>query len=723
MNDVGLTLAWLAVQIGLVLGPALVLHALVSRRGPAVGAWVAALSLGLVVILTAAAFLPRRPNTSELCAAEVSQLSRRVPISSRSVPTPDAHTTLGIKLHLNTIAQAWARLEHRASMPVSRGRWWVGVLAPLMLIATSAGVLHLALGLCAIHVCRRRGRMIADPVMTALLEALRGSMECRRAVELREVYDLTTPATAGWWRPLILLPPSWRSWTKGEQRAVLAHELAHIVRGDYIAGLIARLAVALNAFHPLVRWMALRLQMQQELAADALGARYAGGRACYLLALSRLALEQDGRSLCWPARAFLSRPGTLIRRIRMLHDENGTRLDGRAWRVLPTIGLVALTAAVGFLRGPAHADEKVPVHGKTPQAKTTAPLYLRDGSQGVLVIRPDAALRHAGMVRLVPLLTDVIGFDFPSFANLAAEAAAHGAPHLALADVEWVTASVSFGETANADGEKLQTVMAGSPVIRTVAPFDWVAFLRGWRCEVVEVRVEKGVYYKVKGALAALMGPDPCFYLPDDRTMIADNEANIRKLVGVPPSMPAYLRGIDWENASHGLLAIALKNEDDALAKRCDPRRPDDALMLPLLKGVDRWILSVADSDSIVLNASAVCRDRAAREAVVRAVESVSKVAGAAIAEADGDATLSDSEQRSARMLKALMAHLTVSGLEDVQGGNGVPPIDNLVTVHADRFGTLADYAALLDAAAREAMANRPDAKNEPKGIKRSAKD
>ena len=65
---------------------------------------------------------------------------------------------------------------------------------------------------------------------------------------------------------------------------MLAHELAHIVRGDYAAGLMARLAVVLNYYHPLVRWMAGRLQLQQEQAADAMGARFAGGSTRYLVA-------------------------------------------------------------------------------------------------------------------------------------------------------------------------------------------------------------------------------------------------------------------------------------------------------------------------------------------------------------------------------------------------------------------------------------------------------
>ena len=60
MNDLGLTLAWLAVQVALLLVPALALHALASRRGPASGPWVAALSLGWSLALSVAALRSAR---------------------------------------------------------------------------------------------------------------------------------------------------------------------------------------------------------------------------------------------------------------------------------------------------------------------------------------------------------------------------------------------------------------------------------------------------------------------------------------------------------------------------------------------------------------------------------------------------------------------------------------------------------------------------------------
>ncbi len=72
------------------------------------------------------------------------------------------------------------------------------------------------------------------------------------------------------------LADDWRSWSESDLRAVFAHELAHIQRSDYVVGLMARLTLALHFYHPLVRWMARRLQSQQELAADAVGAQVCG---------------------------------------------------------------------------------------------------------------------------------------------------------------------------------------------------------------------------------------------------------------------------------------------------------------------------------------------------------------------------------------------------------------------------------------------------------------
>ena len=45
MTDLGMSFAWSAIQVTLVLVPAAALHALASRRSPASGSWIATLSL------------------------------------------------------------------------------------------------------------------------------------------------------------------------------------------------------------------------------------------------------------------------------------------------------------------------------------------------------------------------------------------------------------------------------------------------------------------------------------------------------------------------------------------------------------------------------------------------------------------------------------------------------------------------------------------------------
>ena len=535
--------------------------------------------------------------------------------------------------------------------------------------------------------------------MIGLLDELRGSMGCRPRVALREVADLATPATAGWLRPFVLLPDDWRSWDGIERRAVLAHELAHIIRGDYAAGLLARLAVALHSYHPMVRWMAGRLLVQHELAADALGARFAGGRSTYLVALSRLALRQDGRSPCWPARAFLPARGTLIRRIAMLRDETGGKACDRPWsgahRLLTMAVLLGLTICVATLRGPALGADDDPPTVAAATAKPSAPRaeeppielrFVPDGMDGVIMVRPAAAIRRAGMDWLAPIISESLSFASELSKQLKVDMSAPGFLKLDAKDIESVFGGLRFGRTVKDGQTKLHMIEFGRVVtIRTVAPFDWLAYLRQWRLGFEEVRDGGRTFHKVTGPLAEMIGPQPGVYLHDDRTLVLGNLSTLRALAArKDPAAPAYLRGADWERASRGLLAYAITNHDGTFPKRYDLGRPDDALFLSLFPGVDHWVTTIDDADSIVVHASAACRDRDASEAIARAVESVRN---RGLEEIDhpgpGEPTAGP---HLLAMSRALLANLRVEHT------------DHSVVLRAEGIGTMADFASIAQA-------------------------
>ena len=572
-----------------------------------------------------------------------------------------------------------------------------------------------------------RAARVDEPRIIELLEELRCAMGCRQPVSLREVVDLTTPATAGRRRPVLLLPDDWRTWSAAELRAVLAHELAHIVRGDYTTGLLARLAVVLNCYHPLVRYMADRLQLQQEQAADAMGALFAGGRDRYLVALSSLALRQDGRSPRWPARAFLPPRRTLIRRIAMLRDESASmsfsRPLSRALRLLIVFGMVGLTIGVAALRGPAlGADDGPSRVSKTevtqpqprdPSNSFVAP-YVPDANDGVLAVRPAAAFRHKGMDRLLPLLQpkllgELLGvdLDFSVIAKeLKVDTARPGFLTFRCQDIEWFTVGIRFdqsppkgqtgtqGSPSSARDAPMHRIIFGTPAVRMVAPFDWLAFLRQWRCGCEEVRASGHAYYRITGKPRELLGGNMCVFVPDDRTIVLGEEELIRRIAaGDDGAPPAYVRNKEWERASRGLVAIAISNRNDKFTKHYDLGRPDDALMLPLFKGLDTWIFGVEDADPIVLQADAACRNREASEAIGRSLDSLIKLGRQSIEQNAPKSPDAGAQNQIARILKALAANVRVEHT------------DTGISARAQDFGTLADFAMIVGGEAQEASA------------------
>ena len=130
---------------------------------------------------------------------------------------------------------------------------------PALVLAWSAGValmsLRLLLGLA--WVARLRRQAVAAPaVWQQRLDTLALRMGLRYPVPLRLHGALAGPVTVGFFRPLVLLPASLLSGMPVPLlEALLAHELAHVRRWDYLLNLLQSVAEALLFFHPVVWWL------------------------------------------------------------------------------------------------------------------------------------------------------------------------------------------------------------------------------------------------------------------------------------------------------------------------------------------------------------------------------------------------------------------------------------------------------------------------------------
>jgi GWxTD domain-containing protein len=164
-------------------------------------------------------------------------------------------------------------------------------------------------------------------VAAALLVRLTaGTLRARRLIRSAVLVDgrlssavCASPVTVGWFRPVVILPDTWRQWPHAKLDAVLAHEHEHARRHHPFVQWLALLNRALFWFHPVAWWLPVRLNsLAEETCDDAVLARGHDPRdySQYLIE----AAHAVGASRQHLAGVFM--PGSsLPQRIRRLLDE------------------------------------------------------------------------------------------------------------------------------------------------------------------------------------------------------------------------------------------------------------------------------------------------------------------------------------------------------------------------------------------------------------------
>ncbi|WP_157903294.1 M56 family metallopeptidase [Cupriavidus malaysiensis] len=195
---------------------------------------------------------------------------------------------------------------------------WRAWLAMAWLAGVSGMTLRLLLGMAWLRQVIRSSRPWTDAAWTARVQALSGRLRLPRGVALRIAPGLSSPVTAGWWRPVVLVPAGLVSGMPADLlEALLAHELAHVRRLDYLVNFLQRVIEALLFFHPSVWWLSRRLGEEREHIADDMAAACIGAPRTLARALDSLS-----RGMPVPAAgldlAQQARGGALAQRIRRL---------------------------------------------------------------------------------------------------------------------------------------------------------------------------------------------------------------------------------------------------------------------------------------------------------------------------------------------------------------------------------------------------------------------
>ncbi|MBB6184614.1 M56 family metallopeptidase [Oleiagrimonas soli] len=315
--------------------------------------WPAPLSLRLLPAAAPTATTTMTPSTPDLSLAADAAATSANTYAPRPVDTTAANATATPPSHPLPISTPTALLA----------LWLAGLL-----LQSAWAIRH----------GRRSRRLLAtstpcrDTALEAQCRAQAQRLGLRRAPALRMSCDIDSPHVTGLRRPVILLPAD-AGFSPAEAAMAVAHELAHLRRGDLWLGWIPALAQRLFFFHPLATRAMREYALCREAACDALVLQQAGVAAG---AYGQLLLRMGVSAPMHPGLAGASPTFRILkRRLTMLQQPSDTPRGVTFW--LPVL-LVALAGVLPW-RVTARPTTDTPAASHTqarPSAATKPSAYV-----------------------------------------------------------------------------------------------------------------------------------------------------------------------------------------------------------------------------------------------------------------------------------------------------------------------------------------------------------
>ena len=267
---------------------------------------------------------------------------------------------------------------------------------PWLVLGWLAGVMLVSVwnlgGWVTVHQLRSRTTRPAGAAAHDAARRIARRFGLSRPVRILQSGLVESPLVIGAIKPVILLPVSVLTEMPAAQlESLLAHELAHVLRHDYLVNLLQSVVETLLFYHPAVWWVSRRIRIERELCCDDLVVNLTKDRASYARALAALA------SVRAPMLAAAASGGKLLPRLRRvlgLPDADAGR-PGRWVAAAVVLALCAVGAVLAANHDASEANKKddvVHVHGQVldPQGHAVA------GAKVVAAIRSmDAPLAES----------------------------------------------------------------------------------------------------------------------------------------------------------------------------------------------------------------------------------------------------------------------------------------------------------------------------------------
>ena len=245
--------------------------------------------------------------------------------------------------------------------------WSVDEWLPMFVSVWLAGVVLLTLRLFSgwmwVQRMKSHGARPAPEALQSAARRLMRRLHIGRAVRLLESTSVAVPTVIGWLKPVVLLPASALAGLAPNQiEAILAHELAHIRRHDYIVNLFQTVVETLLFYHPAVWWLSRRIRVERENCCDDLAVSLCGDPVAYAAALAEL----EGLRSTTGDLVLAATGGSLLQRVRRLLGAPSHAGRAPGWLAAGVALLVVISMSAGAVARDALTGEPqapaVPTH-------------------------------------------------------------------------------------------------------------------------------------------------------------------------------------------------------------------------------------------------------------------------------------------------------------------------------------------------------------------------
>ncbi len=297
-----------------------------QRRSSSVRYWSLMLSL-LVMMASPVATWMMLPTSIDEDVAAVSDANPGLGLMLLETPLPAAN--MEPITPVEDIQNSVAEIQESSAMTsASFSRWmnqcavflkpWLGTIVSVWCFGVLLFSVRPVVSWVNVQRLKRQGTSAVSFSVRQTLTMLAQKLKVHQRVDVVMSTVVSSPIVVGCFRSVILLPASFIAGVPPAQlEAILAHELAHVKRHDYIVNLIQTLVETLFFYHPAVWWLSHRIRIERENCCDDMVVTALDNKVDYGRAL--LAIEEHRGQVS--ALALGAKGGSLVARVKRLFSE------------------------------------------------------------------------------------------------------------------------------------------------------------------------------------------------------------------------------------------------------------------------------------------------------------------------------------------------------------------------------------------------------------------